>query len=94
MLKLLYFGIFSSTAIAAEFPVYKYLDEWNSTVFQACMHTCTHTHTHTHTHTLPLYNVASAADQNNLGAKKIHVQIPSNLVSEWVKQKPDMVIYG
>ena len=52
-----------------------------------------HARTHTHTHTLPLYNVASAADQNNRGQRK-YMQIPSNLVSEWVKQKPDMVIYG
>jgi len=85
MLKLLYFGIFSSTAKAAEFPEYKCLDERNSTVFQA--------HARTHTHTLPLNNVASAADQNNLWPR-IYMQIPSNLVSEWVKQKPDMVIYG
>jgi len=47
MLKLLYFGIFSSTAKAAEFQEYKSLDEQNSTVFQACTnarntHACAH----------------------------------------------------
>jgi hypothetical protein len=60
----------SSTAKAAKFPKYKCLDEWYSTVFQARTHT--NMHTPTHAHTLPLNNVASAADQNNLGPKKIH----------------------
>jgi hypothetical protein len=59
MLKILYFGIFSE---------YKRLDERNSSVFQAR----THASARAHTHTLPLNNVASAADQNNLGPKKIH----------------------
>jgi hypothetical protein len=57
----------SSTAKAAEFPEYKCLDDRYSTAFQAR----TRAHTHTHTH-MPLNNVASAADQNNLGPKKIH----------------------
>lgn len=102
MLKLLYFGIFSSTAKTAEFPEYKCLDEWNSTVFQARTRACACTHTHTyihmrtytHTHIHCLYIILPVPLIKITWGQRKYMQIPSNLVIEWVKQKPDMVING
>jgi hypothetical protein len=56
--------------------------------------TRTHAHTHTHTHTCCLQIMLPVLLIKITWGQRKYMQVTSNLVSEWIKQKPYTVIYG